>query len=143
CHVMRVPAPERKGVTKSAKQKEREEKFGPPTLLVVSDINTLPWEKKDTKKKAPGKPSGTAGKKKATKKTNEDEADSGDVETKATEVILDLIEEYGTLKKKDLPTKIFQAMKNDPARNAVVKIVFDDEFLGNGPWEYEDGVISE
>ena len=53
-----------------------------------------------------------------------------------------LAENDGSVAKKNLPAKIFQTMKEDPDRNAIVKIAFDEEFLGNGPWDYEDGVLS-
>lgn len=136
-HVIQVPAPKR-NLQKTAKQKEREEKFGPPTLLVVSEIIALPGEKK----KPTGAPKGKAtGKGKTTgKKTGKKEA-SGDLNEKAMAAVMGVLSDEGTITKKELPAKIFQTMKEDPDRNAVVKVVFDDEFLGNGPWEYDDGVL--
>jgi len=55
--------------------------------------------------------------------------------------VLDLLESEGTVSKKDLPAKIFQTMKADPDRNAIIKIVFDDTFLEEGPWDFEDGML--
>ena len=152
-HVIRVPAPKRAGVKLTDKQKEKEEKYGPPTLLIVGEIKTLPWEKKTpkgapaTKGKPPaGKPAGgkaAPAPAKAAPKTavKEEEAGDDDLNTKAITVVLEILEAAGTITKKELPAKIFQQMKTDPDRNAIVKLVFDDEFLGGGPWTYEDGTL--
>jgi len=147
-HVIRVPAPKRTGVKQSDKQKEREEKYGPPTLLIVGEIKTLPWEKKSPKgapkggAKAPaGKPAGGKVAAKPQTKAAPPVDDGDDLTGKATAVVLEILEAAGTITKKELPAKIFQQMKTDPDRNAIVKLVFDDEFLGDGPWTYEDGTL--
>ncbi|MCK5608607.1 hypothetical protein KAR91_42385 [Candidatus Pacearchaeota archaeon] len=137
-HVIQIPAPKR-GMKKSKEQEEREERFGPPTILVVSEIVALPGEKKKPKgapKKAAGKKA--TGKGKAASKKKED---SGDLNEKALTAVMDILLEAGTITKKELPAKIFQTMKEDPDRNAMVKIVFDDAFLESGPWDYADGVL--
>lgn len=139
-HVIQVPAPKR-NLKKTKKQEEREEKFGPPTILVVSEIVALPGEKKKpagAPKKAAGKGKAANGKKAAGKKTPEGDTSLND---KAITAIMEILSDAGTITKKELPAKIFQTMKEDPDRNAVVKVVFDDEFLANGPWEYDDGVL--
>ena len=138
-HVIQVPAPKR-SMKKTKDQEEREAKFGPPTLLVVSEIVALPGEKKVPA----GAPKKTSAKKAAPKKAaakKEKAAPDGDVEASAVAGILAILAEVGTIAKKDLPSKIFQTMKDDPDRNAIVKVAFDDEFLSNGPWEYDDGVL--
>jgi hypothetical protein len=147
-HVMQVPAPVRKGLVQ--KKREDGKDFGPPTILVVSEIIALPGEKKKpagapkgktaaapkkaAPKKAPGK--ATPGQKAAAE-------DGGDVESKATAVILEVLGELGTITKKELPGKIFQMRKDDPDRNALVQKVFDDAFLAGGPWVYDpaDGTL--
>jgi len=133
-HVIRVPAPKRSGIKQTAKQKEREEKYGPATILVVGEILTLPGESK-AKGKAKGKAKPAAGKGKPKPKT------SGDVEEKTTEALVSILAEVGTLTKKEIPGHLFKTLKDDPDRNEAIKIAFDDEFLGNGPWEYDDGTL--
>lgn len=136
CHMIQVPEPER-SMKKTEAQLEREKKFGPKTILVVSEVQTLPWEKK----KPAGKPGGkkVAGKKKAAKK----EENNIDIETKATDVINTLLAEAGTLTRLELPAKIVAAMKDDADRIEIVKMVFDpsEEFLKNGPWTYDEGTL--
>jgi hypothetical protein len=151
-HFIQTPAPERKGVKKTPKQKEKEEKYGPPTILVVSEILALPWEKK-----AAGKPKGKkaapagAPPKAATKSTEktkaapkeEAEADAPDEMTeKATEIVMGILAEGEGLTKKELTPKIFKVMADDPDRNKVIQLTFKDEFLAAGPWDYTDGVLS-
>ena len=66
---------------KTKKQEEREEKFGPPTILVVSEIVALPGEKKKptgAPKKATGKGKAAAGKKTAAKKAPAGDDDLND-----------------------------------------------------------------
>ena len=140
-HMMQIPEPTRSGIKKTKEQEEKEKKFGPKTILTVTAINKLPWEKAKTKKK-PGKAAKTA-KPKTTKKTKKEEADtgSGDVESKVAEFILGLLAEEGAAAKKDLPAKIFADFKEDPDKSAMVKLAFDDEFLEAGPWAYEDGTL--
>jgi len=134
-HVIRIPAPKRPGLEKKEKKYE-------DTVLIVGEILSLPWEKKGgpTKGKA-GKAKATKGKAAATKKKTEVEEDSSDLNSAAVAAILSILEDEGTITKKELPSKIFQTEKDNPDRNGIVKMVFDDEFLENGPWNYEDGVL--
>ena len=139
-HMIRVPAPERPGL-KNKKEKKFED-----TLLIVSEIKTLPWEKKAAKATTKAKPVGApaaAKAKKETAKAKPEVAEEGDdaVSDAAVAAVLAILAEEGTITKKALPGKIFQTEKENPDRNAIVKLVFDDEFLGAGPWEYEDGVL--
>lgn len=143
-HMIRVPAPERKGVKKTEKQKEREERYGPPTILVVGEINTLPWEKSRPKgaPKAAGKkaPAKTASK----KEVASDDGDS-DIDARASEVLMALLAENGgELARKDVPVKAFQALAKDPDRSSIVKRVFEEDFLSaeGQPWSYDDGTVT-
>jgi len=141
CHMIRVPAPKRAGL-KSTRKREDGREFE-QTILTVDEIIALPGEKK----KAAGAPSGkkaapkTAAKKSAPKAKAEP---AGDVDEKARETVLGIVLEEGEVTKKMLPTKVFQVLKADPDRNAVAKLVFDDEFLASGEWAYdaESGVLS-
>jgi len=144
-HVIQIPAPKRTGI----KEKPRADgKVYEKTILVIGEILTLPWEedeeKPKSKAKAKAKPKAKA-KAKAKAKPEaeevEEEAGDDDVGAKAVAAILEILEDAGTVTKKELPAKIFQVMKTDPDRNAVVKLVFDDEFLAEGPWEYDDGTL--
>lgn len=143
-HMIQVPEPQR-SLKKTKEQQEKEAKFGPKTILVVSAINRLPWEKATPaggKKAAPagGKPAPKPAAK-PTVKAEAAETGGGGVEDKATEFILGILAEAGTVMKKELPAKIFAALKDDPDKNAMVKTVFSDDFLSAGPWNYSDGVL--
>jgi len=147
-HMIQVPAPARKGLKKTKEQEEREEKFGPKTILVVSEIKGLPWETKapvgKPKAKAPaGKPAAAPAKAKATTKAAAPapETSGDDLTGEATTAILSILEAAGTITKKELPAKLFQTLKADPNRNEIIKLVFNDEFLKSGPWEYADGTL--
>jgi hypothetical protein len=147
-HFIQTPAPERKGVKKTPKQKEKEEKYGPPTILVISEILTLPWEKKAAgKPKGKAKPAGAppkAAAKPAAKPAPKEEAEAApdEMTEKATEVVMGILAEGEGLTKKELTPKIFKVMADDPDRNKVIQLTFKDEFLANGPWDYTDGVLS-
>lgn len=132
-HVIRVPAPKRSGIKQSAKQKEREEKYGPPTLLVVGEVISLPWEKT--------KPKGAPAGKKASAKAEAAPDQGDDVSEAAINAIMEILSENGTAAKKELPAKLFQSLKEDPNRNEIIKLAFDDNFLASGPWTYDDGVL--
>lgn len=132
-HVIRVPAPKRPGLEKKEKKYE-------DTILIVSEIKALPWEKK-TPKGAPAKAASkaAAGKKAPAKKEEATEGD--DASDEATNVILAILADAGSVSKKELPGMIFKTEKDNPNRNDIIKMAFDEEFLNNGPWNYEDGVL--
>jgi len=142
-HMIQVPEPQR-SLKKTKEQEEKEAKFGPKTILVVSAINRLPWEK-STPAGAKGKAKPAAGTKPAAAKPaaakTEAAAEGGGVQDKATEFILGVLAEAGTVMKKELPAKIFAQFKDDPDKNEMVKTVFSDDFLSAGPWSYSDGVL--
>jgi hypothetical protein len=146
CHVNRVAAPERKGLTK---KKENQ------TILTVSKVHKLPWEKDSTKKKSAGSGagagtgSGSSNKKSKPKKQNEDSGKS--VEEVATEFLLNLLaddermSQYpdGIPKAKLAPEACGIFPAGDPIRSAVVQLIFKgDDFLKSGPWVYEGGKVS-
>ena len=133
-HVIRVPAPKRPGLEKKEKKYE-------DTILIVSEIKALPWEKK-TPKGAPGKAAGkatAAGKKSPAKK---EETSEGDVSEEATNAILTILADAGSITKKELPGVLFKAEKDNPSRNDIIKMAFDEDFLSGGPWGYADGVLT-
>lgn len=137
-HMIRVPAPKRSGLKQEEKKYEQ-------TILVISEIIAMPGDKK----KPTGAPKGAKTSKATTAsgigggaaKTKMESGDRDNVTEKATTQILSLLEANGSIAKKDIPGKLFQTMKSDPDRNAIIKMVFDDEFLSSGPWTYEDGIL--
>ena len=138
-HMIQVPEPER-GLKKTKEQEAKEKKYGPKTILVVSEVQVLPWEKK--------KPGGKL-KRKAAKKTTktqktetEAEVDT-DIQAKAGEVVTAILADAGTVTRTELPAKIFKHMKGDTDKNKIIKLAFDPEetFLKNGPWAYTDGTL--
>lgn len=135
-HVIRVPAPERGGL-----KKEKEKKYE-DTILVVSEIKVLPWEAKKPKGAPAAKPKGAPAAAKG-KSAVAPKAEVGDELTqKATDTLLSILSECGgTLTKKEIPGKIFQVLKTDEDKNAVLKLAFSDEFLSTGPWAFADGTL--
>ena len=140
-HVIRVPAPERGGL-----KKEKEKKYE-DTILVVSEIKVLPWEVKKPKGAPAGKPKGAVPATVATKgKANMavPKSEVGEeLAQKATNTLLSILSEGGgTLTKKEIPGKIFQLLKTDEDKNAILKLAFSDEFLSAGPWAFADGTLT-
>jgi hypothetical protein len=132
CHMVRVPAPERKGL------KKKENEYA-GSILIVSEIYKLPWEKKTAK--ASGKPS-TSKKAQAQTQAKATKANpGGDVEAEALTIVLAILGEQGAVPKTKLPGLIFQAAKDNPNRNDIVKVAFNDDFLASGPWTFKDGTI--
>lgn len=97
---------------------------------MVQKVLALPGEK--PKKSGGGK-----------KAAASDEGPSKAVLKKATNFILGLIEsEDGDIVKKILPKRAMTEFKKDPDRDDLLDVVYDDEFLGAGPWNYADGVLT-
>lgn len=137
CHVNRVAAPERKGMVN---RKENQ------TILTVSKIHKMPWEKDTTTKK--GKAKGKGGGKAAAKEATET---SASLEEIATEFILNILSDEermashypdGIPKAKLAPEAFSVFAVGDPNRSAIVQLVFKDEFLSAGPWKYEGGKVT-
>ena len=126
-HMVRIKAPERKGIVKAPRADGKEYES---QNLVVDRIIKFPWDKKATGKVGTAK----AGK--------GEEAAGDDLTDKAQNAIMEILEKNPKgLDKKKLANVVFNALKADPDRNAIVKLAYDEEFLTNGPWSYEKGVI--
>lgn len=124
CHMVRQDAPERKGLVNTPREDGRDYK---PTILVVDEISKLPWDKKG--KKAGGK-----------KKEAEKEEESGgeDLDEKLNDVVIEILEDEGKpIAVKQLAAKVHKALKGDDDRADAMKRVMDEEFLEEGPWEYD------
>lgn len=138
CHVNRVAAPVRKGLD----QKEG------TTVLAITKIHKLPWEKDAAKEEKKGKKASRSskGKNKATEKSKS----NADIDALATEFILGVLADDETMKgfpdgipKAKLAPEAFATLSSDdPNRSAIVRKVFEDEFLNAGPWSYTAGKIT-
>lgn len=136
CHMGRAPVPKRTGLTRAPREDGR---TFDETILVVEEITKLPWEKKKPTKSTSAPKVAT---KKETKAAPKEEAPSGDVEEAATEFVMEMIGEMGSVTGKQLPTLAYQKRKDHPLRNQIVQLVYKPDFLENGPWNYEDGTCS-
>ena len=139
-HFVRIPEPERPGVKKSAKQTEREAKYGPPTMLIVSAILSLPGEKK----KPAGAPK-ASGKKAAKDAPAPAAPETGDLDSKVEDAILNIIAaEGGSIKQNVVPAKLMGALKGDPDMPAAIRKLAEAGFLTGDarPWKAEGGVLS-
>lgn len=135
-HMVQEPA-----LSKPLVEKKRQD--GTPyesTVLVVGSVKKWPWEKA-------GGPS-SAGKKGAAatkgKTTTPAPASSGDLEEKSVNFMVELIAESGAVLKKDLPGEILKRLAADPNKNNILKLVFDDAWLGQEgrPWSFNEGVLT-
>lgn len=123
-HWIRVPAPERPGLKRTPRE---DGNTYDPQVLVINNVNALPGDKKAGKAKTGGKAKAGGG---------------GDAKAKAEEIVMELLADNPEgVKKSELPKAAYSALKNDPLRNEVAKIVFSDDFLNSGPWEYKNGVV--
>lgn len=108
-------------------------KGGDRTVPVVGEILELPGGKKDGKKsgggkKAADKPAAKGGKDGVTKK--------------ATSTLMGLLKDNPSIAQSDLAGIAFEALADDDDRNAVLKVMFDENFLKDGPWNFADGTIT-
>ncbi len=127
CHVVRTAAPKRNIV----KEPRADGRVYEDTVLTVSKIISLPWEKKGVVAKGVGKPQAASG------------GDGDELNTKAVGLVMEILAGEGKpVPKQQLVTRVFQAAKSDPDRNKLVQLVHSDQFLGSGPWGYEGGVVS-
>ena len=126
-HMVRVKAPERKGLVRTPRADGKEYES---QNLVVDKILKFPWDKKV------GKDTGKATEKESSGPSGEDMTD------KAQNIIMEILEKNPKgLDKKKLTNAVFNALKTDSDRNEIVKMVYDEEFLKTGPWSYEKGVV--
>lgn len=132
CHVARVPAPKRSGLTRAPRADGRAFE---DTILTVSKIHKLPWEKKAAKGGGKGKGGGKA-------KVEAASGTAEDVATASTDALMAVLAENPDgVAKQQIPGLVFKAIGDSPLRNAVVKLVFTDDFLKEGPWEFADGKV--
>jgi len=125
-HMIRIPAPKRPGLKKAPRADGREYE---ETILVVDSIKKMPWEAEE-KAAAKGKKGPPKG------------AREGDpVYEKAVETVGKILKEHGPVDKKQLASLAFNELKTDADRNAIVQLVYKDDFLQGGPWQFEDGMV--
>lgn len=138
-HFVRVPAPERKGMTK------RTDAAGnviESTVLTIDKIIRLPWDKAAAKGKAAPKagPKGAPAKAPATAAKT---ADNGDLAEVTTSMVMEILSENPEgINKAQLPALIFKKAATHPQKAQIVQQAFKDDFLSAGPWTYEGGKIS-
>ena len=132
-HFVQIPQPARTGLKQRKRADGREfEK----TILIVSEILTMPGEKK--------KPRG-APKSKAKGKAEAEEPEEDDLSEKATEIIMGVLAEVGeAIPKKKLVPLVFKAeeLAGDPDKNGIIKLIMDDDFMNAGPWEFDGTEVS-
>jgi hypothetical protein len=121
CHIQRVP---QEG--EFAKGKREDGSEFTRTIVTVTKIHKLPWEKQ-----------------KATKKTKKSKEPSSELETEVEGFVVSaLADNPEGVPKKNLTKPVFNKFDGDD-RNPALALVFDDEWLGADarPWIYEDGII--
>lgn len=130
-HMERVAAP-RRNIQKAPRA---DGKVYEDTVLIVTKIIKLPWEAagkggskaKPTGKAAPAEP---------------EEGGEDEMSGLAMTTVMGLLTEKGRMTKQQLLGAVFQALKEDPNRNAIVQVINQDEFLKGGPWTYAKGSLS-
>lgn len=122
-HVVRVPAPKRPGLVK---QPRADGKVYEDQVLVVDTIIKLPWEAEKGKKAAPAEAGPTA----------------EPIEDEATATVLEILEKHKSVDKKALVGHAHSALKGNSDRSAIITMIYKDEFLSNGPWEFDGKVVS-
>lgn len=128
-HMVRVAAPKRPGLAPAKARADG--RTYERTNLVVDVIHKLPWEKKGGAKGASKKDEGGA-----------DDA----VAEKTTAAILEIIEDLDKpITKQQLAGKVHTklAKEKDKDAMAAAQLANKDEFLSNGPWSFERGMVSQ
>jgi hypothetical protein len=122
CHMVRVKAPERKGLP--PKKPRADGKVYEAMNFVVDVIHKFPWDKKGS----------TKGKK---------EEASDEVAEKTSAAILEILEANPKgMAKAKLAGAVFNKLKGDKDAMAAAQLANKDEFLKEGMWNYEKGVVS-
>lgn len=127
-HVLRAAQLERPGIDTAKSDRKL-------TILLVSKVISTPFDEKKGKGKT--KTKGTAA---AASVSGSDE-----IKTKATDVVLQILTEVGgTIQKSKLSQAVFKKLVGDDDRNDVVKMAFNESFLGGDdtPWNYNGVEIS-
>jgi hypothetical protein len=156
CHINQVAQPKRSGL--------KDQKEG-KTYALVTKILRLPWDEGPALKApakgapkpagkvtqftppAPAPPPVAAQPPAASASPAPTTAPDGALQEKARALVLAILaEKGGTLPKQKLPTEAFRALSNDSDRNAVVSLVFSEEFLqkgmADGTFSYDGTTIS-
>lgn len=128
-HMVRVPAPKRPGLAPAKARADG--RTYERTNLVVDKILKLPWEKKGATSKSTSKES-----------TGVDDA----VAEKTTAAILEIIEDLGKpITKQQLAGKVHTKLSKEKDKDAMAaaQLANKDDFLNNGPWSFEKGMVSQ
>lgn len=156
-HVNQVPQPKRKNLATVGGPKDNK------TVLLVSKILAFPWDKAQAK--APGKaaaPKGVAPKAAAPAQaaapvahaaapagngaaTGGNGADASALNSIAMEAMLGIVMgKGGSITKGAIAQEAFKALQAHPNRNALVQMVYSDEFLKQpgAPWQYDGTTVS-
>lgn len=124
-HMIRIAAPKRSGLATKKKVNPATGKEYDDTILVVQSILGAEGAGAKDEPKAESKAGAT---------------DAGDAEKQAVDVVKKYLAANGKLEKKELPTKIYEMLKDNPAKNVILQILFKDEFL-NANFNVVEGVI--
>lgn len=142
-HVMRVTV-EYKGLEKKKDQEGKEVDF---TVLEVSQINTMPGEKKSTggKGKGKGKSAKPAPKEPEAAPTENESGSADEIDDAATQALLAVLADNdGKVQAKSIPTEVFKHLAGVKNRNAVLTRCYDEKFLAGEerPWTFEGGEVT-
>jgi hypothetical protein len=113
------------------KRNVKEDKKKDDTVLVVTKINSLPWEAAPAATATGATPGPAAAATPAT----------GGLGDEVTGFLLGHLG-AGPVAKQALPALVFKGFEAHPGRNQILQMVYDDAFLGAGPWKYENGTLS-
>lgn len=139
-HVKREAQPERQGLKKEEGARDK-------TVLCISKIISQDGKPGKGSKAAAGKAASAGGNTKAAggKANGAAAVVDDDLETAAVDAILQALgENDGTLVKAKLSQALFQQLKGNPLQTKVVKLAFDDGFLGaeGRPWTLNGAEVS-
>lgn len=134
-HFVRVPAPERKGLTKRT---DAQGNVIEQTVLVVDKIIKLPWEKKASAPKGQAKAPASAPKAPARAA-----AEGEDLTEVASAAVLEILAENPDgVAKAQLPALLFKKLASHPKKAQIMQVAFKNEFLSSGSWTYDKGKLS-
>lgn len=130
CNLERKPDIDRPGLS-SANSKGRAR-----TIMLVTEINSLPGQGKAKGKAKPGGKPAPAGKPASGGKPA--------LRAKTVEAIEALLESNGDIEATDLPQLLFRAHKKDPDVKAMTELAADENFLSakDTPWGFDGETLS-
>lgn len=131
-HFNRVPQKQRAGL-ENADGKQR-------TILIVTKIHSMPWEKKGTA----GKASSPSANLKSTSTASTNNGGNGNsVNDEAVAAVMALVAE-GPVEMKKLGMQIFKSTPTSKNRAAIVKLVTTEDFItqDNAPWSFDGETLS-